>query len=407
MKKLLLGVGALVGAAVFSPIASFLLSAVGLFLAVWIVVPAPTFSLLPLGVGAPEVSPWLLVLNTIAALVALKSGKVSVLSHLALTGSIAALILSSSPIVQLQGAVGTAETAMVQALGLDYGAKLPPNSRPSPFVPLDAFRGIPNPTAQAVRYSVNIPFAKPDGVELKLDVYRPPQPGKYPAIVMIYGGAWREGNPRLNVEFNRYMAARGYVIWAISYRHAPQYRFPAQLEDVQSALAFVRQHAAEYETDPDRLSLMGRSAGAHLAMLGAYKPGALPVRAVVNYYGPVDLTAGYYDLPQPDPIDSRTVLRTLLGGTPEEFPDLYRAASPINDVTRSLPPTLLIYGGRDHLVQAKFGRQMGDRLRSTGTTAAFLEIPWAEHAFDAVFPGVSNQVALYYTERFLAWALRP
>jgi acetyl esterase/lipase len=402
VKKLLVGVGTLVAAAVFSPIAALLLSAIGLFLAIWIVVPAPTFSLLPLGVGAPEVSPWLLVLNAIAAVLALKSSKLSTLGYAALMGSAIALVLSSLPIVQLPGAIRTAEAAMVQALGQNYDAPAP-NPRPQPFGLLDAFRGIP--TAD-VRYTAGIPFAQPDGVALKLDVYRPPQTGQYPAIVLIYGGAWREGNSRLNPEFNRYMAARGYVVWAISYRHAPHYRFPAQLEDVRSALAFVRQHAAEYETDPDRLALMGRSAGAHLAMLGAYKAGALPVRAVVNYYGPIDLTIGYYDLPQPDPIDSRTVLRTFLGGTPEEFPDLYRAASPINDVTRSLPPTLLIYGGRDHLVQAKFGRQMGDRLRSTGTTAVFLEIPWAEHAFDAVFSGVSNQVALYYTERFLAWALK-
>ena len=354
--------------------------------------------------ATPELSPWLLGLNAIAAIVAFKSSKISSLGYVALAGSAAALILSSLPIAQLPGAVKAAEAAMVQALGPDYATKLPPNSRSQPFVLLDVFRGIPTPD---VRYTADIPFAKPDGVELKLDVYRPPQVGKYPAIVMVYGGAWREGNPTLNADFNRYIAARGYVVWAISYRHATQYRFPAQLEDVRSALAFVRQHAAEYETDLDRLALMGRSAGAHLAMLGAYKPDAPPVRAVVNYYGPVDLAIGYYDLPQPDPIDSRSVLRSFLGGTPEEFPDLYRAASPINDVTRSLPPTLLIYGGRDHLVQAKFGRQMGDRLRSTGTTAVFLEIPWAEHAFDAVFQGVSNQVALYYTERFLAWALRP
>lgn len=404
MKKLLLGFGILIGAAVFSPIAALLLSIGGLFLAAWIVVPAPTFALLPFGVATPELSPWLLGLNAIAAIVALKTSKLSWLGYVALAGSMVALILSSLPLVQLPAALKTAEAAMVQALGSDYAAQLPPNSRPQPFALLDAFRGIP---PSPVRYTANIPFAKPNGVELKLDVYRPPQMGKYPAIVMVYGGAWREGNPTLNAEFNRYIAARGYVVWAISYRHAPQYRFPAQLEDVRSALSFVRQHAAEYETDPDRLALMGRSAGAHLAMLAAYKPGAPKIRAVVNYYGPIDLTVGYYDLPHPDPIDSRTVLRSFLGGTPEEFPDLYRAASPINDVTRSLPPTLLIYAGRDHLVQAKFGRQMGDRLRTQGTIAVFLELPWAEHAFDAVFHGVSNQVALYYTERFLAWALRP
>lgn len=98
------------------------------------------------------------------------------------------------------------------------------------------------------------------------------------------------------------------------------------------------------------------------------------------------------------------MLKAFLGGTPEEFPDRYRQASLYTYVTRPVPPTLLVYGKQDHLVQAKFGRAMGDRLRQAGNSATFLEIPWAEHAFDAVFRGVSSQLALYYTERFLAWA---
>ncbi|HEY9907627.1 MAG TPA: hypothetical protein V6D18_08455, partial [Thermosynechococcaceae cyanobacterium] len=212
MKKRLALFGSLILAAIFSPIVALLLSVIGLFLSVWIVVPAPNFSLLPFGVATPELSPWLLGLNAIAAIVAFKSLKLGWLGYGALASSVVALTLSSLPLMQLSKAVQNAEAAMVQALGQDYAAKLPDNSRPQPFVLLDAFRGLPTPE---VRYTPDIPFARPDGVELKLDVYRPPQPGRYPAIVMIYGGAWREGNPRLNADFNRYMAARGYVVWAI------------------------------------------------------------------------------------------------------------------------------------------------------------------------------------------------
>lgn len=67
---------------------------------------------------------------------------------------------------------------------------------------------------------------------------------------------------------------------------------------------------------------------------------------------------------------------------------------------------MLIYGGRDHLVEAKYGASLYQRLRDAGNTVLFLEIPWAEHAFDAIYSGISNQLALYYTERFLAWALQ-
>jgi acetyl esterase/lipase len=81
-----------------------------------------------------------------------------------------------------------------------------------------------------------------------------------------------------------------------------------------------------------------------------------------------------------------------------------RAASQIPQ--GALPPSLLIYGRRDHVVQSKFGRRLSEQLKKTGNEVAFIEIPWAEHAFDAIPQGVSNQMALYYTERFLAWALK-
>jgi acetyl esterase/lipase len=96
----------------------------------------------------------------------------------------------------------------------------------------------------------------------------------------------------------------------------------------------------------------------------------------------------------------------LIGGTPEQLPERYAEASPITYATRPLPPTLLIYGRRDHSVEAKYGARLGERLAATRTPVAYLEIPWAEHAFDEVFNGPSSQVALFYTERFLAWATR-
>jgi acetyl esterase/lipase len=80
-------------------------------------------------------------------------------------------------------------------------------------------------------------------------------------------------------------------------------------------------------------------------------------------------------------------------------------ASPINYVTRPLPPSMLVYGGQDRVVMAKFGRALAEQLQAVGDRPVFLEIPWANHSFDAVFNGLSNQLALYYTERFLAWAL--
>lgn len=382
-----------------------LLSLFGLFLSLWIVIPAPTFFLLPLGVGAPEVSPWLFVINEIALLLTIFIHN-NWLSDLILICSLLGLFLSLLPLIQLPAANAQFAAEMETVLGTNYIDNIPQTlkeqMRSQPLVLKDVFRGIPQ---QEVRIQRGIIFASPDQVDLKLNIYRPLDKGKYPAIVVIYGGAWRNGTPSSYEQFSCYMAFQGYSVIAIAYRHAPEYKFPAQLKDVQSALRYIQDNANDLEVDTDRMAIMGRSAGSHLATLAAYQQDAIPFRAVISYYGAVNLTEGYYDPPFPNPINTKDVLHDFLGGTPEEFPELYKKASPINYPRPNLPPSLLVYAGRDHLVQAKFGRQLYNKLRATKNYAVWLEIPWAEHAFDTVFPGISNQLALYYTERFLAWAL--
>jgi acetyl esterase/lipase len=404
--------------------ALLLLSFIGLFLSIWIVVPAPTAFLLPLGVGAPEISPWLFGLNAIVILLMLFSERKGWIYLLAIACSVVALALSAYPLSQVAAANQQVTREMYRVLGIDYhskiAAELKPKLRPQPLVLTDVFRGIPSGD---VKIQSGIVFAKPDGVSLSLAVYQPigsnkpsitdpfvaqppnPLPEKYPTIVTLYGGGWQHGEPTQDEFFSRYMASRGYTVVAIDYRHAPQYRFPNQLEDVKAALLYIRTHAQELKVDVDRLVLMGRSAGAQLAMLATYPPSSTSVRAVVDYYGPVDLTVGYEQPPQPDPIDTRALLRAFLGGTPAEKPDVYRLASPSTYIKGNLPPTLLVYGKRDHVVKAEFGRTLRDRLAKAGNQVVYIELPWSEHAFDAVFNGIGNQLALYYTEQFVAWAV--
>jgi acetyl esterase/lipase len=388
-----------------------ILLSIGFGLSVWILVPAPIFDLLPLSVGAPEISPGLMFGNgLLLSLVGTRCWRGKFrhprLAIFALCISGLSLALSATPLLQFPAAQQQAERSIVASLGQNYLDKLPPsviaNMRSQPLKIADVWGGI---TIPAVRIDRQIQFAKPDGVPLTLNIYRPARVGKYPAIVSIYGGAWQRGSPDSDDTFNRYIAAQGYVVWAISYRHAPKYHFPTQIEDVRSALTFIAKHASERETDLDRVAAIGRSAGAQLASLAAYQNPPFPIRAIINYYGPVNLTAGYNDVPNPDPISSRATLRAFFGGTPADVPALYAQASPINAVKPNLPPSLLIYGGKDHIIQSKYGEYLANSLRSQGNRVVFIKIPWADHAFDAVFSGLSNQLALYYTERFLAWAL--
>ncbi|WP_416668562.1 alpha/beta hydrolase fold domain-containing protein [Egbenema bharatensis] len=384
----------------------WILSLGGCFLSLWIVIPAPTLFLLPLGVGAPEVSPWLIGVNAIALVwvaMRLPSGWIY---SIALGCSVLGLLLSLLPLIQIPAANARMAADMAAEFGqavLTTEPPLPQPLRPQPFVWLDAFRGIQVPE---VRIERGIRFATVDRVDLTLNLYRPLESGRHPTIAMIYGGAWQNGTPANDETFSRYMAAQGYTVVTLDYRHAPQFRYPAQVEDIQTALSFIQTQAEALEVDIQRVALMGRSAGAHLASLVGYGQSPFPIRAVVNYYGPTNLTEGYNDPPVPDPINTRAILEAFLGGNPDQLPQLYRDASPIHQIRPNLPPSLLVYPRRDHLVRAKFGQQLYEKLQGAGNQAVLLDIPWAEHVFDAVFSGVSNQLALYYTERFLAWALR-
>ena len=357
-------------------------SAVTLFLCSWILIPAPTGLLLPLAVGAPELSPLLscagVVLSAIAAGKARRNG----VARLALVFAATSMVLSLFPIVQLPFAVNQFNDSMAR----------------SSAEPPAAQRGV-------VRVTPGIPFSKSDGVPLSLDLYRPPTGDKWPVILQIYGGSWQTGSPSSQEWFSRYFAQRGYLVAAIDYRHAPEWKWPEQIVDVRSALYWVTEHSHKFGGDPTRIMVVGRSAGAQLAMRLAYQEGPSSIRGVVNFYGPVDLTDGWRNPPDPDPANVRGILEAFIGGTPAQKPEHYRHASPITFVSKSVGPTLSFYGSRDHIVKASYGRQLDSALKKAGATSVLLELPWSEHAFDAVPYGLGRRLTLHYAERFIAWAV--
>jgi acetyl esterase/lipase len=305
----------------------------------------------------------------------------------------AAFLLAATPFIRLPATIGRFDDAF-RALPAPANAIL---FRSRPVVLADLFRGIPVAGARAAR-DVRV-------ASRTASIYRPLRDGVFPAVIQIYGGAWQRGQPSDFANFAEWLAAHGYVVVAIDYRHAPAARWPAQQGDVRDAMAWVRDHADSLGVDTARVALIGRSAGAQLALVAAYTPAPLHVRGVVSFYGPADLSDAYAHPPHPDPLHIREVEETFIGGPPAQYPDRFVDASPIAHVGQSLPPTLLIYGRRDHIVEARYGARLHDRLVAAGNTAVYLEIPWAEHAFDEVFNGPSSQLALYYTERFLARTL--
>ncbi len=387
-----------------------------LLIAIWIVLPPFHAGLLPLAVGAPEVSPWLLLASLGLCAATFTAAATAPAARAALVCAAAAAALSAYPLARSPSTLSAFDGAMQEGLGRTYVEQIPAairaTLRPHALSPVDFVRGIARDDVLVRR---GVEFAKPGGVPLTVDIYRPPSAGPHPVLVQLYGGSWQRGAPADNASFATWFASQGYLVVAADYRHAPEATWPAQSEDVRAALGWVRAHAAEYEADPSRMALLGRSAGAQLALVAAYE--APLVRAVVSYYGPTDLVEGWRQPPRPDPLDIRSILETYLRGTPDSAGVRYREASPVTYTASrgsgraavgesALPPTLLVYGARDHIVSPGFGRELDGRLRAAGARSVLLEIPWAEHAFDAVPNGVSGQIALYYTQRFLAWALR-
>ena len=148
----------------------------------------------------------------------------------------------------------------------------------------------------------DLQFAAPDGRPLLADLHLPARlQAPAPAILWIHGGGWRSGNRHVGPDLSRFFAAGGFAMIAIDYRHSGRAIFPAQIEDVKTAIRWVRRIAAEYGLDASRIGLWGASSGGHLAALAAltgddrftpddalYREHSSAVQAVVEGYGPID-----------------------------------------------------------------------------------------------------------------------
>jgi acetyl esterase/lipase len=259
--------------------------------------------------------------------------------------------------------------------------------------------------AYAVDVTRDVPVRLRDGSALALDVYRPRVAGTRPLLVTIYGGAWIFGTRVNEAPLARRYAAQGYVVAVIDYRHAPKYRFPTQIDDVDDALKTIASHAREWHADPHRAALLGRSAGAQLALLAAEKPQPLTIRAVIGYYAPADLIGGWNEPPRPDPANTKRILTAYLGGAPDgERRALYVRAAPLQQAHAGMPSTLLIGGDRDELVPIRIQREFSAHLRALGVPVVSIELPWANHAFDEA-NGIGALIAADATARFLAYEL--
>lgn len=363
------------------------LAAIVLVLEIAGTLPVSALPLLALAVIVPEVAPVLFGLALLVAFGAWTYGR-GRMRDIAVVCAALASLLALVPLAEFFPARMAGEREVRGAVAFGTGTRHATQRQPSGFNVL-ADRRVP------LR----------DGATLGLDVYRSSAAGLRPTIVALYGGAWMFGARRDTKRLAQAYAARGYTVIAIDYRHAPCYRYPTQLDDVRDALATIARNAAVWHVDRQRVALFGRSAGAELALLAAYEPGPLHVRAAVGYYSPTDLLAGYDVPPRPDPADVRSILRAYLGAPPSERRAAYRAASPLVHVRAGLPPTFLIVGQHDSLITSDMQRSLRDALRAHGDRVAAVELPWSNHAFDEIPGGLGARIAEPLTRAFLAATL--
>ena len=340
-----------------------------------------------------------------------------------------------------------------RAFGADWQAKLPPartgamlKRRWAPRLP-----ATPQP-----RWERDLPFWRIPGTQRDLlcDLWQPPE-SVTPSglgIVFFHGSGWHFLDKDFSTRpFFRHLAAQGHVIMDVAYRMCPETDFTGIIGDAKRAIAWMKTNASRFGVDPQKIVVMGASAGGHMSLLSAYAPcdermipddvrgTDLTVKAVVSYYGPSDIrlynqhagrTMGFTqdDLPPKAPglldrvmerirdklvkanvypITHRQMMKNLLGGQPDQAPEAYDLASPVNYVSPQSPPTLLFHGEHDQIVPVTATRILYKKLLENHVPAIYVEFPQTEHAFDVAFQGISPgspaaQAALYDVERFLA-----
>ncbi|MCD4535110.1 alpha/beta hydrolase [Nocardioides sp. cx-169] len=309
-----------------------------------------------------------------------------------------------------------AEESLVEALGAEYVEQL--DAEPTPADLAVPWRKLVYPfrmRSAEVRVERNLSY-NDHGRRGLLDVYLPvasPVEGA-PVLLQVHGGGWTLGNKdQQGIPLMQHLAAKGWVCVAINYRLSPRDPFPAHVVDVKQAIAWIREHIADYGGDPDYIAITGGSAGGHLTALAAltaddkaWQPGFedadTSVQCAVPHYGVYDF-AGATGLRSAVRMRDSFLARRIMQASWEERPEVFEAASPILRITPDAPDFFVLHGSSDTLVQVDQARLFVARLREISRrSVVYAELPGAQHAFD-VFPSIRSSHIVRAIDRYLHW----
>lgn len=247
-----------------------------------------------------------------------------------------------------------------------------------------------------------------------LDIWRRPdldRNGRAPVLLQIPGGAWMVGNKRGQAHpLMSHLAELGWICVAINYRLSPRSTWPDQIVDVKRAIAWTKEHIAEYGGDPDWIAITGGSAGGHLSSLAAltpndprFQPGFedadTRVDVAVPFYGVYDFNATGTAI---HPMMAAMVAKNVFKLSRTDIAEPFREASPVAHVRPDAPPFFVLHGTNDSLVPVEQARTFVARLGEVSNQpVVYAELPWAQHAFD-IFGSARAAHAAVAVEQFLA-----
>jgi len=252
----------------------------------------------------------------------------------------------------------------------------------------------------------DLEYARAGETSLQLDLYVPPEAATPRLIVWVHGGAWRSGSKK-DVPILP-LTDRGFAVASVDYRLSPVAPYPAQVHDLKAAIRYLRGTAGKTGIDPHHIAIAGGSAGGHLAALvgvtngssahegdlGEHRGVSSNVQAIINFYGPTNLTT-ILAQSTPHGLSARApALELLFGGKPEDKIELARLASPVLQVDRSEPPLLIFHGDQDPQVPINQAHELVGAYKKQGLAATFEVVYGGAHGGKLFYtPEQLDQVA--------------
>ena len=270
------------------------------------------------------------------------------------------------------------------------------------------------PLPESVELRSDIEYGKVGDRPLLLDLYSPNErKEKLPLLIFIHGGGWKGGKKEDYRVYTQVFATKGYVVASLSYRLTGEAKFPACVNDVKCAVRYLRSHADEIGIDPERIGVVGGSAGGHLAMMigyssdvpelegnGGHAGVSSHVKAVVNIYGPTNLNDDFVRKNK----DANQLIESLFGKSVADAGDLLDKASPGFYLDAKDPPTLILHGTIDDIVPVDQSDQLAKKLAELKIPYVYDRLPGWPHTMDLAKD--VNVRSTWMMERFFARYLK-